>query len=82
MDNPIQQIEVQSRIPTPVSDYGFPVYQPFEKIVVFDGGKGKTIRAFLQQHGCNPQRIGEFLRLNRIGSPFDLEAGTEVKIPS
>ena len=79
--NPLEEFESQSNINTPASNYGFSVYQPFTKIVIFDGGQGRTIPAFLLQHGCNPRKVKEFLRLNRIGSAFDLESGVEVKIP-
>jgi len=69
---------LQSRIPTPVSNYGVSSPQIIQKQVVYDG---RLIPAFLLAHGGDPTKVREFLIANKIGSAFDMEAGIEVVIP-
>lgn len=74
--------KIQSNIPSPISKYGYSLNPPsFSKITTFNGGGGETIPAFLLRNRSDPRKVREFLRLNRIGSAFDLEPGIEVKIP-
>lgn len=40
-----------------------------------------TIPAFLLRNQSDPRKVREFLRINKIGSAFDMESGIEVKIP-
>jgi hypothetical protein len=80
MTTPLDRI--QSNIPSPASKYGYRLNQPtFSKIAVFNGGGGQTIPAFLLQNQSDPRKVREFLRINKIGSAFDLEPGIEVRIP-
>ncbi len=71
----------QSRIPGPVSKYGYPYSPPIVKVVLYDGDD-RNIPSFLLQHGGSPTQWKPFLLANRIGSPFvDLQNGIQVGIP-
>lgn len=66
-----------SLIDTPVGQHGISVPQPEESVTVYDG---TTLTRFLFKEGGQPFRYREFLRENRIGSAFELEAGRRVTV--
>ena len=73
--------QLQSRIPTPVSTYGYAVPQIPTKQIVYDG---QPLPRFLLLHKGDPAAYREFLLLNRIGNPFserELYPGMVVQVP-
>lgn len=75
----LSELSQRSRIPTPVSTYGYAIARPETKIIVYDG---QPLPKFLLDHGVDPSSYPEFLKLNRIGSVFkELQAGRVVKTP-
>lgn len=69
---------IQSSIPGPVTRYGraFAPPQPVSQ-VVYDG---TPLPRFLYNNGGDPEAVRQFLRLNRIGNPFELEVGRLVVV--
>ncbi|MBD1864183.1 MULTISPECIES: hypothetical protein [Trichocoleus] len=74
-----QLSQSQSRIPSPISRYGYAIARPETKTIVYDG---QPLPKFLLDHGADPSSYPEFLKLNRIGSAFEeLQVGRVVTIP-
>lgn len=68
----------QSRIPGAVSRYGLAFSDAASvKMVVYDG---QMLPRFLLNHGGDPTNYRGFLRSNKIGDPFAMLAGIEVRV--
>ena len=70
---------LQAQIPGPVSKHGR--YTPPEHVaqISYDG---TCLTRFLMKAKADPFSYRKFLRMNRVGDPFDLKPGTAVKIPT
>lgn len=67
-----------SAIPSPVSRYGSSQLEVELKTLVYDG---QSLPRFLKLNGGDPQRYGEFLRLNQLTLEDLYEPGHRVVVP-
>lgn len=73
-------IATQSKIPSPVAFYGYPLSNSEINPVAYDG---TPLPFFMGRRGANPAKYREFLRRNQIGRVFnDLEPGRLVYLES
>lgn len=63
---------------TPMARNGRQAFPEVLRITVY---RGEPLPYFLAKNGARPQDLREFLLLNRIGRPSDLEPGTRVSLP-
>lgn len=68
---------LQSRVPSAVSRFGESTVRAPIKALVYDG---QPIPRFILINGGDPSAFRNFLKENRIGSVFDLEAGVPVQV--
>jgi len=72
----VLDVSTQSKIPSPVSFYGYPLSNSEISPATYDG---TPLPFFMGRRGANPKQYREFLRRNQIGRVFDdLEPGRRV----
>ena len=78
MTTKLETLSQRSAIPSAVSIYGYALPRNIQKQIAYDG---QLLPSFLLRSKANPNDYRQFLKLNRIGSVFTLEAGRTVVIP-
>lgn len=69
-----------SRIPSPTSIYGRPA-SPMGSDFVRVPYDGTSLPSFVLKNGGDPAQWRDILRLNRVGTVFELERGVLLSIP-
>jgi len=70
---------IHSKVPGPVSDYGYMIRPAIAKTVTYNG---QFLPAFLYKHNVDPSLYPQLLLMNQIGSVFkDLEPGMTIQLP-